>query len=114
MYILKGNSALSEFRQKQVLKTVQELVKSVQSIHAQFVHLVDINGKLSLKEKTVLETLLSYGQEWGNADDSAENTFVVLPRFGTISPWSSKATDIVKNIGMDRVCLLYTSDAADE
>ncbi|MCZ7176372.1 hypothetical protein NK362_25890, partial [Salmonella enterica] len=29
--------------------------------------------------------------------------FLVLPRFGTISPWSSKASDIARNCGLSSI-----------
>ena len=39
-----------------------------------------------------------------NANDSLETfSFLVGPRSGTISPWSSKTEDIIKNVGIENV-----------
>ncbi len=53
---------------------------------------------------TLLERLLTYGpREAADAPRVAGAEVIVVPRFGTISPWSSKATDIAKVCGLDAV-----------
>ena len=103
MLILNGYSALSNLRKQQFLNTIQKTHKSVKSIEAQFIHFVDISEPLTIDENDTLTMLLSYGQEWGSANIHGTQTFIIVPRLGTISPWSSKATDIVKNIGLDKI-----------
>ena len=44
---------------------------------------------------------MTYGEPFGGEAQGEE--FVVIPRFGTISPWASKATDIARNCGMAHI-----------
>ena len=48
-----------------------------------------------------LKQLLSYGSPFSGSSDGS--LCLVVPRPGTISPWSSKATDIVHNSGLTAV-----------
>ena len=70
-----------------------------------------ISRDLTEDEAQRLAALLDYGDP---ADEKAGNLqFLVVPRLGTISPWASKATDIVHNTGIDAVArvergVLYT------
>jgi len=64
-------------------------------------------------ELAILEKLLIYGpksdpKEMASAQTNKKNgcEFIVTPRLGTISPWASKATDICKNVGLDKVLRL--------
>ena len=70
-------------------------------------HFVDLARDLDARETTLLERLLTYGpREDARAANSGAATtteIVVVPRFGTISPWSSKATDIAHVCGLDAV-----------
>src|SRR5690606_6404504 len=50
-------------------------------------------------EQHVLEKLLTYGPRRATADLDGQ-TLIVAPRPGTISPWSSKATDITHICGL--------------
>ncbi|KXS38872.1 MAG: phosphoribosylformylglycinamidine synthase [Halomonadaceae bacterium T82-2] len=104
MLELRGAPALSAFRHAKLLSTLRERVPEVDSLHAEYVHFADLDGELDAREREVLDSLLTYG-----ARDDAEaprtgHLFLVVPRLGTISPWSSKATDIARNCGLDKVC----------
>jgi phosphoribosylformylglycinamidine synthase len=69
---------------------------------AWFVHLVDTSRALTEDEHATLAALLTYGPE--PAPESPPRVDVlVTPRPGTISPWSSKATDIAHNAGLSAV-----------
>jgi phosphoribosylformylglycinamidine synthase len=68
-------------------------------VSAEFVHIADLAGKLAPSEHAVLEKLLTYGPTRASAS-VVGRTFVVAPRPGTISPWSSKATDIAHICGL--------------
>ncbi len=98
MLTLKGSNALSSFRQKKLLKTLQSLDESITDVRAQYVHLVDRKAKISAEQTGQLEQLLSYGSSSPELKNG--ELFLVVPRIGTISPWSSKATDIVHNAGL--------------
>ena len=49
---------------------------------------------------TTLDRLLTYGPEVPAVTAAASAMFLVVPRPGTLSPWSSKATDIARNCGL--------------
>ncbi|MDI1300788.1 MAG: phosphoribosylformylglycinamidine synthase [bacterium] len=107
MLILPGSLALSAFRQTRLLRELQILVPAVTAVHARFLHLLETEsgggsaGELGAEAKGRLESLLDYGDAF-TARESGE-LFLVVPRPGTISPWSSKATDIAHNCGLSQV-----------
>jgi len=102
MLILRGAPALSDFR---VQKLRQELISAgvpVRGLATAFVHLVKTSAPLAAAEQSVLEKLLTYGPRRAAAVP-AGFLQVVAPRPGTISPWSSKATDIAHTCGLNQV-----------
>lgn len=99
MLILPGSLALSAFRQTRLLQDLKALLPKVIAVHARFVHLVD--GQPDAEGHRRLEELLQYGEPFTGTD--AGELFLVVPRPGTISPWSSKATDIAHNCGVEGV-----------
>ncbi|MEO8675726.1 MAG: phosphoribosylformylglycinamidine synthase [Casimicrobiaceae bacterium] len=101
---LRGRHALSPFRvnKLQAAFVAAHPGHPVTGIAATFWHFVEVERELTPAEQSILERLLSYGPH----DDAAidEGAFaLVVPRPGTISPWSSKATDIARNCGLDVV-----------
>ena len=102
---LRGGSALSPFRVAKLLAAVAALRPnpSISDLSARYWHFVDVTRALSAHERATLERLLTYGPADSGDDDLRTPAFVVLPRFGTISPWSSKATDIAHNCGLRAV-----------
>ena len=102
---LRGRSALSPFRVAKLLAAFAALCPrhAIAQLRARYWHFVEIARALSPSERTTLERLLTYGP-LGRVDDASNApSFVVVPRFGTISPWSSKATDIAHNCGLRAV-----------
>lgn len=99
MHILLGAPALSEFRQQKLIERMQQAGLNVRSISAQFIHLYQSDVALSDEEQRILSKLLTYGPRREN-HPSGKFQLVVTPRRGTISPWSSKATDIAHNCGL--------------
>ncbi|MCG7600753.1 phosphoribosylformylglycinamidine synthase [Halomonas sp. McH1-25] len=103
MLELRGAPALSDFRHAKLLASLRAQVPEVESLHADYVHFVDIDGELDADARTVLDSLLTYGRLF-DADEPREgHLFLVVPRLGTLSPWSSKATDIARNCGLTQV-----------
>ena len=103
MLFLPGVSALSAFRNAKLLASIQARLPAVRALNARFVHYAD-SPALSAPQQQVLNALLDYGtaaqaQLQTLAPDALLR--VVVPRPGTISPWSSKATDIVQNCGLN-------------
>jgi phosphoribosylformylglycinamidine synthase len=97
----KGIAALSDFRQAKLLARLQAANPSVESVEAEYVHVADIDGGLAAEQEKKLAELLDYGTPFTGQREGA--LYFVVPRPGTISPWSSKATDIVHNSGLASV-----------
>lgn len=95
-----GISALSDFRRSKLLTKLQSVDPSVESVDGEYVHFVD-GDNLSASDKRELVSLLSYGTPFGGSGEG--ELYLVIPRPGTISPWSSKATDIIHNSGITAV-----------
>ncbi len=102
MLELRGAPALSAFRANKLLSALQAIVPDVSGIYAEYVHLVDLGSELKAGHETVLDRLLRYGPAIAAHAPSGQMKLVV-PRPGTISPWSSKASDIAHNCGLDEV-----------
>jgi phosphoribosylformylglycinamidine synthase len=97
---LRGADALSAFRLDKLSTGLRRLSSSLRAEGAEYWHFVEADGALGADERAVLERLLSYGAV---APERRGDTLVVVPRIGTISPWSSKATDIARNCGLAAV-----------
>ncbi len=101
MLQLAGAPAFSSFRIRKLLERVRRIAAGVTGLEAHYVHFVEQDQDLTPSELQVLEQLL------GGADPcarrAAAHRFWVVPRIGTISPWSSKATDIAHNCGLVNV-----------
>jgi phosphoribosylformylglycinamidine synthase len=95
-----GPSALSDFRRRRLLAEMRAAVPEVADFTAAYVHFAETSRPLSEAERQGLERVLRYGVE-GKAVDMAEAYYLVVPRLGTVSPWSSKATDIVRRCGLE-------------
>lgn len=102
MLKLSGSAALSNFRIKKLLVDLQILEPSIQALSARFIHFVDIAQVLADDEQALLNNLLAYGDSQAFQALNGEH-WVVVPRAGTISPWSSKATEIAQRCGLTAV-----------
>jgi phosphoribosylformylglycinamidine synthase len=103
-----GGSAFTPARLQKKLTLVRRANPGVRALNASFDHFVDVDGKLAPDELKVLERLLHYGprpssDSAGRATVAFGRRVLVVPRLGTISPWSSKATDIAHSCGLTRV-----------
>ena len=102
---LAGRPALSKFR----LAKLQQGLSAARPAHrvagitATFRHFVEMSRPLDAAERATLDRLLTYGPEAAEAASDAAASLLVVPRPGTLSPWSSKATDIARNCGLDAV-----------
>src|ERR1043166_1355338 len=115
MLVLPGNPALSDFKVNSLLKNIQAYAP-IDTITTIYVHFIQPRNEESLKilndskstERKILDNLLNYGIS-NNTDNSINEIkeyitsskptidprfLIVIPRPGTISPWSSKATNI--------------------
>ncbi len=108
MEIIRGNPVLSPFRATRLLNSLKQQVPVVQGVYAEYLHFVDLHApetpdyQWTPFQQTVLERLLQYGpRRQQQATDG--QLFLITPRAGTISPWSSKATDIAHNCGLTTI-----------
>jgi len=102
MLTLRGAPALSSFRKQKLLQQLQAADSSVSAVYAEYMHFAELSESLSSAEQEVLAKLMHYGPSEA-VEEPAGVAYVVVPRPGTISPWSSKATDIVHNAGLANV-----------
>ncbi|TYK66497.1 phosphoribosylformylglycinamidine synthase [Colwellia echini] len=102
---LRGAPALSDFRVKKLIAQCEELQLPVNDIYAEFAHFAHLSTELSASEENVLAKLLTYGPTIEEHQPSGL-FLLVTPRPGTISPWSSKSTDIAHNCGLANVVRL--------
>ena len=117
MLQIPGTPALSAFRIAKLLSRLQALEPGVAVLESRFVHFADLERPLAAAEREVLEGLLTYGPRVESSAGRGGESLLVVPRAGTISPWSSKATDIARVCGLDAVRriergILYTLHSA--
>ena len=97
-----GPPALSQFRLDKLRAELNDFcgAQRVQGVYAQTLHALAVSRALSDAERDVARALLTYGpqREWPTIQGTV--LFTVAPRLGTISPWSSKATDIFATAGL--------------
>ena len=98
--VLKGANALSDFRIAGLCSRLQAIDARIAGVSARYLHIVHREGELDGVAEQRLAALLEYGHP---GHDEEGETFIVLPRLGTISPWASKATDIARNCGLTDV-----------
>ncbi len=103
LQIIAGSSAVSPFRRQRLLAELQQQMSSLRAVHARYLHFVDQSVALNADEQNVLEQLLRYGPQDEAWPAQASATRIVTPRFGTISPWSTKATEIAQNCGLKAI-----------
>ena len=120
MLHLAGAPALSQGRTNKLLARLQQDNPGVHDLYAEYAHFVDFAEELDAAEMAVLGKILEYGPK-RTRRQLAGKTVVVVPRIGTISPWSSKATDIVRICGLEKITrlergVIYTvgGDVVDE
>ncbi len=108
---LPGAVALSPFRQQRLLTSLAAEGIVLEYIEAQYLHFIWSTANFDSEKRTILEELLTYGQPF-TSQVSAISTpvkspaaiihqAIVIPRFGTVSPWASKATDIARQCNLD-------------
>lgn len=103
MLELRGAPALSAFRHERLLTVLRDRVPEVEALSAHYVHFIDHHDELDQAAQERLAELLAYGSRERQATPDDAQRFLVVPRLGTQSPWSSKATDIAHNCGLSQI-----------
>ncbi len=98
-----GGPALSSFRRDQLLKTAQRQLPTLTQLEAHYLYFVHLTRPLLTAETTKLYNLLPTTGSTPTWDQVVAPYLLVVPRLGTISPWSSKATDLVTICGLTSI-----------
>lgn len=100
MIVLQGASALSSFRLERLNRALADANLSSRVASVEWLYFVDEDeGGF---DESSLPRLNRIVQAVGTSDEDTAHSVrrYVVPRFGTISPWSSKATDILRGCGL--------------
>ncbi len=97
LHKLRGSATLSRFR----LDKLSRSLPDYDCIQAVFWHFSEVSAALDAVEQARLDSILTYGTPL--PDQTEGKLLLVTPRPGTISPWSSKATDIVRHCGLEKI-----------
>ena len=106
MIQLPGALAVSDFRIAKLRPSLEAVQPGLGAVTARYLHLIDATRDLDAREQALLARLLTYGprETEGSRSHAAHSAeILVVPRFGTISPWSSKATDIAHVCGLEAI-----------
>jgi len=103
MIYLTGGKAFTTYRQNQLLQRLQHLFPAIIKIEAYYVYFVEAKTLLNKKVLTQLQALLPNAVVSEFPVMTSDFACWVVPRLGTISPWSSKATHIARICGLDDV-----------
>ena len=98
---LRGASALSLFRIQKLAQKAAALGLPQAEIASEYWYFVSSPAPLDAAQTEKLQALLSAVRV--DTPAVGQSLFLITPRIGTISPWSSKATDIAHNCGLDGV-----------
>jgi len=102
MLELIGSKALSAFRKQRLLNKITQTVQQVSDISAEYIHFADVEGTLSGNDLDTLKRVLTYGPK-SDGIEHVGTRLLVVPRASTLSPWSSKATDIAQHCGLAQI-----------
>ncbi|MDE2148831.1 MAG: phosphoribosylformylglycinamidine synthase [Gammaproteobacteria bacterium] len=102
---LIGQPQLSAFRLRRLLEALRRHVPSLREVEVWSLYFVDAGPETPA---TALRELLGPGAD---TLPDADGRLYVVPRLGTTSPWSSKATDIARVCGFDSVRRIETGRA---
>jgi phosphoribosylformylglycinamidine synthase len=94
---LRSPHALTPFRLARRLSELQELAPGLRGLDAEHWYFVELERELSATE---LSRLLAVVEAEPLGAEPSARVVIVAPRLGTISPWSSKATDILRVCGV--------------
>ncbi|WP_244813500.1 phosphoribosylformylglycinamidine synthase [Caballeronia sp. Lep1P3] len=99
-----GASALSDFRQTRLVETLSRIDANIVGVRGQFLHFVNSSAPLTDEDTNCIHALMHYGAPFEAPEGRGHiETFMVVPRLGTVSPWASKASDIAHHCGLAHV-----------
>jgi len=99
MIVLEGQPALSQFRRARLESKLQSLVPEVRIRGAWHVYFIDADASATLDQAALRRILQAHEQPEPLAAGGVSR--FVVPRLGTLSPWASKATELLRGAGLD-------------
>ena len=102
LYVHAGNVAHGVSVYEKLLAQLQRVNPDISYVSARFVHILKLLNPLTTHSEKIVLSLLSYGTP-ASDEENAQQRCTVVPRLGTISPWSSKATDVFGLCGLQMV-----------
>ena len=99
-----GIQALRKFKVDTLNERIKSLIPNLNLIGTEYIHFIESEKELSLSKKKTLFKLLNYASEVDLKNSKYRVT--ISPRIGTVSPWSSKASDICRLCGLSTVSRL--------
>ncbi len=102
MLTLRGVPSHSDFHLAKLERRLQAAIGLPVKLYAEYMHFAELDQTLSRKERAALDALLQYGPHLTQRNPAGV-LLLVTPRPGTISPWSTKATEIARNCGLGKV-----------
>ncbi len=122
MLQFRGRQALSPFRLGKLSHQIRSIAPQFLKIESEYWYFCSLKQNLTENELIRLQQLLD-GHYIETPPHVAHGFFLVLPRLGTVSPWSSKATDIAHHCQLQNIeriergiafYIEFQSDIADE
>lgn len=116
---LRGSSALSTFQLEKLTQSLLQLGIQAKPC-AEYWHIADISAPLTSDEQERLARILAYGEPLQTEPSKNAVSFVIAPRVGTLSAWSSSATEIAHHCGLasiqriERVMVIYLQGEEDK
>jgi phosphoribosylformylglycinamidine synthase len=102
MLSLRGSAALSDFRLDKITSALKTAAPRISHLYAEFWHFAWSDQALTATQQQTLQQILTYGPKLKEETPSGQ-LLLVIPRPGTISPWSSRATDIARHCGLENI-----------
>ena len=100
---LRGPVARNDRQLAKLRIELQSVSSDIQRLYAEFVHVIWLEDDLSPEDLSRLHEILAYHSVAPRQDLEMDYSCAVYPRVGTISPWSSKASDIVQLCGLNQI-----------
>ncbi len=101
MIILVDSKKDSSFNIQKLLADLKKIDCNVVQLNINFCYFINNLSVLSHKELIFLKKIINLEENY--IKKSYTEQFIVIPRFGTISSWSSKATNILHNCGLKKI-----------
>ena len=101
---IKGSARLTDFRIESLKERFQQLTHlDLTELNCNEIYFLELDDQKKIENHDSLKELGEILAAEKSYDFLEEEHLVVIPRIGTISPWSSKATEILHNCGLNWV-----------